>query len=471
MLGRSSVNLVTLDQVSSVNPAVQDSWLQITPDSRFKNVGALIVKVTHRCNLDCQYCYEDIVKGQDMSLETFEGLVNRVFSATVKKEVLFLFHGGEPTLVPDSWYEASVAYAKTIAKEYGKRAKFAVQSNILALTEAKLDLFKQLDIRLSVSLDGPPELPGAMRPRAERALANYMIAIERGQRPGVLMTINHSNFQYFSEICHWLETVLDVSGFKANPISSVGHGYGLPDLRAEQVFRAYRDILEYMISTEGKRVIEDNLCLELIRYFSSPQERSQLSVELCRDQRCGAGERVIGITPGGQLLPCGRFQWNDEQYYLGNVNDMLTNGLFNEFQQSIDRFHALVPENWYDCQVCEARHVCSFGCQAFIVRSKSEANVDCLPTKMRFEYFVENEDRLEPLYDVIKNRSRRFSHLSEQTTGDNYRDAYNDDGPYNDTYNDDKGSYSDVYSDTEYGDTSYSDVRGYDDYSDQYSDG
>ena len=47
---------------------------------------------------------------------------------------------------------------------------------------------------------------------------------------------------------------------------------------------------------------------------------------------------------------------------------------------------------------------------------------------------------------------------------------YNDKGPYNDTYNDEKGSYADTYSDVKYDDVAYSDVRGYDDYSDKYND-
>ncbi|WCL82248.1 hypothetical protein PPO43_03915 [Saprospira sp. CCB-QB6] len=70
------------------------------------------------------------------------------------------------------------------------------------------------------------------------------------------------------------------------------------------------------------------------------------------------------------------------------------------------------PENWYDCESCPAQKVCGYGCQAFILRSEEQANLDCLPTKMRFAYYREKESDLKLVYEEIQKRqagpSRQF---------------------------------------------------------------
>ena len=332
-----------------------------------------------------------------------------------------------------------------------------MQSNILALSDSKIQMLKKLGIQLSVSMDGPSNLPNAMRKRAEVTHKTYKRLIEAGLQPGVLMTINHSNFNYFSEICYWLENELAERGFKANVVSSVGRGLYFPDLSSEQIFQSFHDILEYMIETKGQGVVEDNLSLELERFFASPLERENMPRTLCRDQRCGAGDRVIGVTPNGDLLPCGRFQWDDHEYFLGSLKEVPTHDIETSFHQAVSRFHSLVPETWDNCASCEAQKVCSYGCQAFIVRSKSKANVDCIPTKMRYQFYVENRDRLKPVIEAIREYNENLVTMGYTDGGrDKGYEDYDDRG-YKD-YTD--KNYTDKYDD-------YRDRNEYYDYKDK----
>lgn len=115
--------------------------------------------------------------------------------------------------------------------------------------------------------------------------------------------------------------------------------------------------------------------------------------------------------------------------------------------------------------------MCTYACQAFIVQSRSKANVECLPTKMRFAYFKEHRTDLEPVIAEIRRRD------SLRSTPRPIRDGYNDggrDGGYKDY--DDRGykdytdkNYTDKYNDyrdrNEYYD--YSDKQGGDDYRDR----
>lgn len=373
-------------------------------DTRFKNVSTLVVKVTHRCNLDCQYCYEHITKkGDDMSLETFRTLANQTLKNTVKPGVTFLFHGGEPTLLPNDWYEQAIAYARQQAEKYNKTVRFSMQTNLVGISQTKIDLFRKYRIELGVSLDGTADAEESMRGKESKVFQNYLRVRQANVLCGILTTINHSNYNTFDRICAFLVEKANVKHFKANVVTNVGAGYHLPALKAEQIFQAQQAILEYMIATEGRKLTEHNLSVELKRFFATDDERSQMPATLCHEKKCGAGKSVLGVTPKGELLPCGRFQWNDEAYFLGNIHPKVTKNSIRAFDKTLAQFHALVPETWDDCAQCPARKICTYGCQAFIVRSKQQANVDCLPTKMRFAYYEANRERLLPVIQAIRN--------------------------------------------------------------------
>jgi uncharacterized protein len=377
-------------------------------DLRFKNISTLIVKVTHRCNLDCLYCYENITKtGEDMSVETFCELADLVLEHSQKDHITFLFHGGEPSLLPNEWYEECIQYAQRKAIENHKQVSFSMQTNLLGVNPSKIELYKKYDIQLGVSLDGPAMLQSTMRGGEDKVFANFKRIQNAGVKAGVLVTINESNYQHFSTICHWLVQEAEVRSFKANVVTPVGRGYDLDPMSAEQIFQAQYSILEYLIATKGEELMEANLNMELLRYFAEPEELPKLRNTLCHEHRCGAGSSVLAVTPMGDFLPCGRFTWDESEYYLGSLHDpkALKKKYQRNFQQKIEDFHAKVPESWYNCDSCEARDVCGFGCQAFIVRSKQQANVDCLPTKMRYQFYKENEDRLYPVYLAIKRRT------------------------------------------------------------------
>ena len=108
------------------------------------NIDLVVLKITNRCNLNCQYCYEYEGKrplGQDMSQKLFRKTVDLILITTKKHSVNLLFHGGEPTLLSLDWFRDSVNYVHKKAEVIGKKTSFSIQTNLIDISDDKLDFF------------------------------------------------------------------------------------------------------------------------------------------------------------------------------------------------------------------------------------------------------------------------------------------------------------------------------------------
>ncbi|OCA02188.1 His-Xaa-Ser system radical SAM maturase HxsB [Akkermansia glycaniphila] len=116
--------------------------------------------ITLKCNHKCEYCQvsseeEDAYK-YDMSPEVAMKIIDLIFKAP-NKHLKIEFQGGEPLL---NWetLTTAVLYAKKINEQAKKDLSFVVCTNIFALNDEHLAFFKEHDIYISTSLDGPRDL-------------------------------------------------------------------------------------------------------------------------------------------------------------------------------------------------------------------------------------------------------------------------------------------------------------------------
>ncbi len=373
-----------------------------TTDARFTDTAFVVAKVTSRCNLSCAYCYDDAPAREDMALPTFRQLVSEVIRSSRHSRLRFVMHGGEASLMSGEWLAGAVQHVRTEARVFGKAAHIGLQSNLVGLDEEKLSLLKRLGVSLGVSLDGPPDLPGAMRPLAARAIEHYALARSLGLRVGIIVTVNGGNWSEFRRIMHWLRADLGAIACKVNTVTPVGRGANLPWLSADQIATAYRDIVDTMIELDGA-IVEEGTFREIRRFLSGAREAE--GDTLCSSLRCGAGTRVVCSAPDGTLLPCGRFTGADACRALGNVFDAPDGATVERWAHTVANLHREAPEVWRDCAGCEARVICSFGCRAFVLRSAREENVDCLPTRSRYAYYRTIAPALERL---VRRRGARM---------------------------------------------------------------
>jgi uncharacterized protein len=105
-----------------------------------------VIKVSKYCNLRCDYCYEfpHLHKKARMSLDqiraAFQNIKNSINELAIER-ASFIFHGGEPFLVPLEFYEQVDLIQKSI---FGTEFKYrnSVQTNLTVLTNRHIEFLK-----------------------------------------------------------------------------------------------------------------------------------------------------------------------------------------------------------------------------------------------------------------------------------------------------------------------------------------
>lgn len=136
----------------------------------FSSPYYLLVKpVGPACNLRCTYCYylekKSLFKSGDaaatpaapavMSDDLLEKFIKEYIEAQPTDEVMFTWHGGEPTLLPVSYYEKVVRLQQRYAQ--GRRIFNSLQTNGTLITKEWCQFFFRNHFLVGVSIDGPAD--------------------------------------------------------------------------------------------------------------------------------------------------------------------------------------------------------------------------------------------------------------------------------------------------------------------------
>src|SRR5262249_25899855 len=126
-----------------------------------------IFVVSLRCEHSCHYCQVSRVSTDrlrfDMSRETAERALDLVFRSPAPL-LKIEFQGGEP-LLNFELIKQIVESAERRNLEAERDLQFVVATNLAVLTDEMLAFFRDHDVLISTSIDGPADLHNANRPR------------------------------------------------------------------------------------------------------------------------------------------------------------------------------------------------------------------------------------------------------------------------------------------------------------------
>ena len=180
----------------------------------------LVLKVAARCNLNCSYCYvfnkaDSMWKHRPaiMSDEIFEATLERIrrhCSLSGQKHLNILFHGGEPCLLGTKQFDAWCSRARHVLNGI-VHLRFDIQTNGTLLDEDWAKVFREHNVGVGVSVDGPKQNHDVFR--VDHAGRGSYDAVERG-----LKRLQESGIQF---------GILCVIPLGAEPLSVHRHLLGL----------------------------------------------------------------------------------------------------------------------------------------------------------------------------------------------------------------------------------------------------
>lgn len=189
-----------------------------------RNLNIIIRPVNDRCNLNCKYCVtkdrysRDTMRLETLKIETFQKLINDLKSLPLQN-VRFTWHGGEPLLMPDSFYKEVFSLRRGLN---GIESTTTLQTNGTLLNEERLLFFKEQGVAIGFSLDGCKYSHNSYRFSApeqfEIVLANIRLAKKLGVRFSIIMVAHEKNMRDVAEICDFIDELDPPNGFTINPL-------------------------------------------------------------------------------------------------------------------------------------------------------------------------------------------------------------------------------------------------------------
>src|SRR5262245_33030891 len=174
-----------------------------------------VVKISKFCNLRCTYCYEYAELGlkHRMSLEQIAAMFKHCAhyaQANGLEDVSFVWHGGEPFLVPLEVYEAIGELQRQI---FGDRIKYEnyVQTNLTVLTDKHLEFLKskRFFAGMGVSFDvyGDQRVDIKGREKREIVLKNIERLLEAGIEFGAIAVLARNTLPHARAIYRFFDTL------------------------------------------------------------------------------------------------------------------------------------------------------------------------------------------------------------------------------------------------------------------------
>ena len=342
----------------------------------------LMITPSLACQASCVYCFGPN-RGPAMPNHVFDAAARWIGSTSPGDEVVDItFHGGEPLIPGARWYRRNLGILR---ERFGDRLQLHLQSNLWLLDDELCQLFKEFNVAIGTSLDGPEHINDTQRGKGyfRRTMAAIELANARGLDVGCICTFTSRSARHVDEILdffiaerlnfsiHVADTAID------NPTAG---DLALPNGEHAALLRRLLD--RYLENLDKIRI---RTLDALIRSVSAR------SAGICTYGDCLGGHLTIGSNGGIYL--CQRYAEMPE-YQFGNVLDnpsmekLAQNPMWLMFD---DRQNRIVEE----CGDCEYLDHCRGGCPYNVLAENSGSfentlrDPHCGAYKKTFAHIVE----------------------------------------------------------------------------------
>ncbi len=351
------------------------------------------------CNLDCSYCYylskTELYPDKNkfrMSERLLEKFVRSYIASHPGPNVVFPWHGGEPTILGLDFFKQAVALQQKHLPS-GWKCINVPQTNGTLLDEKWCEFFAENGFAIGISLDGPAEFHDLCRPDKrgkpthDRTMAALRMLLEYDVPTSVLCTVNNQNakaplevYRFFREqgvtSMQFLPIVCSLEDGKVSEqtVAAVEYGRFLTAI--------FEEWLSHDVGVVWVQIIEE--CLAKHRGNSG---------SLCLYQeKCGDS---MAMEHNGDLYACDHFVM--PEWKLGNLKERTMKsmvespkmkGFARGKRTSLPAF----------CLACNVKFMCNGGCpkDRFIAAPDGEPGLNYLCEGLG-QFFRHTQGRLTTL--------------------------------------------------------------------------
>ncbi len=333
------------------------------------NHFSLILLPTNKCNVACEYCFED--KTSDfMSLEQLSVLIEKVLDHMESRAIpsmTIYWQGGEIMLLPPSWLERASEIIGRAAERRGKRVTHSLQSNMIGYSRKWNRVIAEMfDNSVGTSMDYPNLYRKARNRAPEEYTAiwtrNVNEAREAGIHIGVISIPNKGTLEAGAEKFYsYFVDELGITDFQINTSFSGGEENevkreSILDMDGLSKFSA--DLARVWAERGYERGVKLGPFDELMNQFTG----EAACLPCIWRQNCT--DEFVSIDARGYVAQCDCWVTSYPDYWFGNIFEDVS---FTELLQKSEarrRFQAR-PEALMEhetCLGCEYLSICHGGC-------------------------------------------------------------------------------------------------------------
>ncbi|MBQ8092732.1 MAG: anaerobic sulfatase maturase [Clostridia bacterium] len=341
-----------------------------------QQVNLLIKPASSLCNMRCRYCfytdetaYQTDVHPSVMSMDTADCLIARTREALdTDGTASFSFQGGEPTLAGLPFFRHFVNQVNAT----GMCARYAIQTNGLAITPEWISFFKENQFLVGISIDGDASTHDQMRPDAagqptsRHVLDSIRMLQDAGIPYNLLCVVNRytaaapkQTFRYLRTLGQYLQFIPCL-----DPLDAM-RGSMPWSLTPEDYGRFLCETFEtWLRSWRSGRYVSVRFFDDIIHLAMGQAPSSCACSGTC-------GETLV-IEADGSVYPCDFYAL--DEWKLGTLQST-----FDELLQSpgMNRFKARSLHKPAACQRCPFFTLCRGGCPRDWTSGPETANYYC----------------------------------------------------------------------------------------------
>jgi len=349
----------------------------------------IIAKPTSECNFRCGYCYHADTH-YERGFLSYSALEKLIKIAQREYEFVdYIWHGGEPLLCGLDYFQEIIKFQKKYTRKDLKIIN-SVQTNGSLLSKDYIEFFKDNNIDVSISIDGPEDC-NVLRQQTNYVLEKINLARIAGLKISTISVIHALNVDKQIEMYEYFKS-LDVS-MKFNPVYISGNAKENPQylLDADIYIDSLKNLYDYWLVDKTAVKVDP-----IDQYLNMVMEGRGLD---CIYNSCLY--HWIGVDHNGLIYPCGRSF--PEEYIIGNIQEIQNISDIYQNENYLNLLKKSIVRRSKCLSTCEYYEICNGGCNNNALIENGDIEIPggflCIVLKEMIDYI---KNSINTIYSNLK---------------------------------------------------------------------